>query len=263
MPFSFKELSPPFSHIFLFHFFLASVSPSLSSQDRHFSSAHATDVAEQKELLLERLAEFDTSNKSLRKLLRAQQAHEVHIHDLCSTRKGKVEREFHEVVLVVFRVPFHMQSSARHLSEQREVLLQKLTESDFTNQLLHSQLDEKEKLTLHSQVAPPPSFLPSFFPLPHPTNTSPKFLGVSVQTLHTASVSCPTMLISSVQAEKEWSRVGATLRATACGRVSNTFPWSCGNHLSHKSSSHLAVHDLHFQCSTPINVPYCFYADPP
>ena len=203
MPFSFKELSPPFSHIFLFQFFLASVSPSLSSQDRHFSSAHATDVAEQKELLLERLAEFDTSNKSLRKLLRAQQAHEVHIHDLCSTRKGKVEREFHEVVLVVFRVPFHMQSSARHLSEQREVLLQKLTESDFTNQLLHSQLDEKEKLTLHSQVAPPPSFLPSFFPLPHPT---PKFLGISVQTLHTASVSCLTMLCRQRKTGAGWGR---------------------------------------------------------
>ena len=67
---------------------------------------------------------------------------------------------------------FHMQSSARHLSEQREVLLQKLTESDFTNQLLRSQLDEKEKLTLHSQVAHPPSFLPSSPPT-HPPSFPP------------------------------------------------------------------------------------------
>jgi len=38
---------------------------------------HAIDVNDQKDLLLDRLVEFDTSNKSLRKLLRAQQAHEV------------------------------------------------------------------------------------------------------------------------------------------------------------------------------------------
>ena len=34
-------------------------------------------MAEQKDLLLERLAEFDTSNKALRRLIRSQQSHEV------------------------------------------------------------------------------------------------------------------------------------------------------------------------------------------
>ena len=56
---------------------LPSSSFSSLSQDRRFSSIHAMDVNDQKDLLLDRLVEFDTSNKSLRKLLRAQQAHEV------------------------------------------------------------------------------------------------------------------------------------------------------------------------------------------
>ena len=46
-------------------------------RDRHFSSVYATAVMEQKDLLLEKLVEFETTNKALRKLLRAQQAYEV------------------------------------------------------------------------------------------------------------------------------------------------------------------------------------------
>ena len=46
-------------------------------KDRRFLSVYASDVAEQKDILLEQLAEFQCSNKTLRKMLRAQQAQEV------------------------------------------------------------------------------------------------------------------------------------------------------------------------------------------
>ena len=45
-------------------------------RERRFSSVYAADVAEQKDLLLERLAQFESSNKTLRKMIRIQQSNE-------------------------------------------------------------------------------------------------------------------------------------------------------------------------------------------
>ena len=61
-------------------------------QSRHFSSVHASDVAEQKDLLLERLADLDTSNKTLRKLLRTQQTQEV---------RKPISQLYNSVVLII------------------------------------------------------------------------------------------------------------------------------------------------------------------
>ncbi len=46
-------------------------------KDRRFLSVYAADVVEQKDMLLDQLAQFECSNKTLRKLLRAQQIQEV------------------------------------------------------------------------------------------------------------------------------------------------------------------------------------------
>ncbi len=46
-------------------------------KDRRFLSVYAADVVEQKDRLLDQLAQFECSNKTLRKLLRAQQIQEV------------------------------------------------------------------------------------------------------------------------------------------------------------------------------------------
>ena len=51
-------------------------------KDRRFMSAYASDVVEQKDILLEQLAQFECSNKSLRKMLRAQQVQEVRMAEL-------------------------------------------------------------------------------------------------------------------------------------------------------------------------------------
>lgn len=80
-------------------------------RERRFSSVYAADVAEQKDLLLERLAQFESSNKTLRKMIRAHQ----------STESSKSN------------------------------LQAKLTEAESTNQLLRFRLDEQEKLAAHSQ----------------------------------------------------------------------------------------------------------------
>lgn len=80
-------------------------------RERRFSSVYAADVAEQKDILLERLAQFESSNKTLRKMIRSQQSAE---------------------------------SSKSNLQI-------KLAESESTNQLLRVKLDEQEKLALHSQ----------------------------------------------------------------------------------------------------------------
>ena len=45
-----------------------------------------------------------------------------------------------------------MQANLTKLSEQREVLLQQISEADTTNQLLRSRLDESEKVAMHSQA---------------------------------------------------------------------------------------------------------------
>ena len=80
-------------------------------RERRFSSVYAADVAEQKDLLLERLAQFESSNKTLRKMIRTQQSNE---------------------------------SSKCNLQL-------KLTEAESTNQLLRLKLDEQEKLAIHTQ----------------------------------------------------------------------------------------------------------------
>ena len=80
-------------------------------RERRFSSVYAADVAEQKDMLMERLAQFESSNKTLRKMIRTQQSNE---------------------------------SSKCNLQV-------KLSESESTNQLLRLRLDEQEKLAVHSQ----------------------------------------------------------------------------------------------------------------
>jgi hypothetical protein len=81
-------------------------------RERRFSSVYAADVAEQKDILLERLAQFESSNKTLRKMIRMQQSVESSKSNL------------------------HM----------------RLNEAESTNQLLRVKLDEQEKLALHSQT---------------------------------------------------------------------------------------------------------------
>lgn len=80
-------------------------------RERRFSSVYAADVAEQKDLLLEKIVQFESSNKMLRKMLRTQQSNE---------------------------------SSKSNLQT-------KLSEAESTNQLLRLRLDEQEKLAIHSQ----------------------------------------------------------------------------------------------------------------
>ena len=87
-------------------------------RDKRFSSVYAKNVSEKKDLLLEKLAQFESSNKSLRKLLRGQHAHE---------------------------------SSISLLQEQTDGLRDQLAENEATIQLLRSKLEEQEKLTMHSQ----------------------------------------------------------------------------------------------------------------
>lgn len=48
-------------------------------KDRHFYSAYACDVVEQKDVLLDQLAMFECNNKGLRKMLQAQQVQEVYL----------------------------------------------------------------------------------------------------------------------------------------------------------------------------------------
>ena len=80
-------------------------------RERRFSSVYAADVAEQKDILLEKLSQFESSNKTLRKMIRTQQSNE---------------------------------SSKSNLQN-------KLSEAESTNQLLKIKLDEQEKLAMHSQ----------------------------------------------------------------------------------------------------------------
>lgn len=87
-------------------------------RDKRFSSVYAKTVNEKKDSLLETLSQFETSNKSLRKMLRGQHAHE---------------------------------SSVCLLQDQADSLRQQLAENEATIQVLKSKLDEQERLTMHSQ----------------------------------------------------------------------------------------------------------------
>ena len=80
-------------------------------RERRFTSVYAADVAEQKDILLERLAQFESSNKTLRKMIRTQQSNE---------------------------------SSKCNLQ-------MKLSEAESTNEVLRTRLDEQERLAQHTQ----------------------------------------------------------------------------------------------------------------
>eukprot|EP00731_Ephydatia_muelleri_P023786 Em0016g57a len=83
------------------------------------STVYMSAVTENRELLMGRLEEAQTSNKSLRKLLREEGSY---------------------------------QSTVKSLADQREVLLQRLAEAEATNHDMQSQLEEKEALAVHSQT---------------------------------------------------------------------------------------------------------------
>ncbi len=46
----------------------------------------------------------------------------------------------------------HTQTNVGHLSEQKDVLMQQVSEADTTNQFLRSRLDESERMAMHSQA---------------------------------------------------------------------------------------------------------------
>ncbi|KAL5483703.1 hypothetical protein EMCRGX_G020110 [Ephydatia muelleri] len=88
-------------------------------QRNQVSTVYMSAVTENRELLMGRLEEAQTSNKSLRKLLREEGSY---------------------------------QSTVKSLADQREVLLQRLAEAEATNHDMRSQLEEKEALAVHSQT---------------------------------------------------------------------------------------------------------------
>ena len=87
-------------------------------KDRRFVSIHAAQLTENKDSFLASLEKFDQSNKLLSKLVRSQQLH--------STSVG-------------------------HLTEHRDLLGQKLMESECNNHLLREKLEEQHELAMHSQ----------------------------------------------------------------------------------------------------------------
>ncbi|XP_064649327.1 outer dense fiber protein 2-like isoform X3 [Lineus longissimus] len=81
-------------------------------EERRMSSSDCALITKQKELLMEKLADFETSNRSLRHLLRDQHRQEA----------GSVR-----------------------LAEQRDVLLKKLGEADEANQILRIDLMDRDR----------------------------------------------------------------------------------------------------------------------
>ncbi len=70
--------------------------------------------------------------------------------DSCRDNTGSSSLWINKTYLL--QTPLPSQTSSKQLAEQRELLLQRLTESNATNQHLQSQLEEKESLAMHSQV---------------------------------------------------------------------------------------------------------------
>lgn len=87
-------------------------------KDRRFASVHAAQVSESKETFAKSLSQFEKSNKQLSRMIQAQQAH---------------------------------QTSMGHLADQNNLLEQRLTVSESTNQVLRERLDEQENMAAHTQ----------------------------------------------------------------------------------------------------------------
>ncbi len=87
-------------------------------KDRRFASVHATNLMDTKETFLECLNQFESMNRSLRRMIRDQQLH---------------------------------QSSLGQTKEQCQHLQRKLIQIEGTNGLLKDQLQEQERMLNHSQ----------------------------------------------------------------------------------------------------------------
>lgn len=87
-------------------------------KDRRFVSVDAAQVAENKDIFLGSLSQFEKSNEYLSKLVQSQEAY---------------------------------QTSVGQLTEHRDLLEKKLDMSESTNQLLKEKLEEQEHLAMHSQ----------------------------------------------------------------------------------------------------------------
>lgn len=82
------------------------------------SPSRAREVTDQSSILQDRLSEFLIAIKSLKHIIRSQQKKE---------------------------------SKLKHYTEDIEVLIHRLSDSETTVHLLRSQLEDKEQLALHSQ----------------------------------------------------------------------------------------------------------------
>ena len=87
-------------------------------KDRRFVSVHASQLLETKESFLEGLNQFESMNRSLRRLIRDQQLH---------------------------------QSTLGQTKEQCDHLQRKLIQLEGANSLLKDQLQEQERMLNHSQ----------------------------------------------------------------------------------------------------------------
>lgn len=87
-------------------------------KDRRFVSVQAAQVSENKDRFLASLSQFEKSNKLLSKMIQSQQAH---------------------------------QASVGHLAQERDLLEQRLTVSESTNQILKERLEEQERMSVHTQ----------------------------------------------------------------------------------------------------------------
>lgn len=87
-------------------------------KDRRFVSVHATNLMETKETFLDSLNQFESINRSLRRMIRDQQLH---------------------------------QSSLGQTKEQCEHLQRKLIQMEGANGLLKDQLQEQDRMLNHSQ----------------------------------------------------------------------------------------------------------------
>lgn len=94
---------------------------SFSNQDKRMSAADTTLLTRQREMLLQKLDEFERTNKALRRLLREQQATEVLQSNLilynsrwgfCSLRRCCILRLLFSVCWLLFHLPFGCEAVA-------------------------------------------------------------------------------------------------------------------------------------------------------
>ncbi|XP_052092013.1 outer dense fiber protein 2-like isoform X1 [Mytilus californianus] len=81
-------------------------------EENRISSSDSNRLSRQKDLLLEKMADFEATNKALRRILREQHEYEA---------------------------------AAIRLGEQRDVLLKKLADSDRRNERIHIELDDRDR----------------------------------------------------------------------------------------------------------------------